>query len=81
MTSGLVDQTVEKFYAEGIRDIGVIQANHDLTNWSRPVQIASVQTLMRCPIHNVGRTFIWEDSCAPLRLARLCYDQNRVVLY
>jgi DNA repair protein RadD len=43
----LVDQSVEKFFAEGIRDIGVIQANHDLTNWSRPVQIASVQTLMR----------------------------------
>src|ERR1700730_10438279 len=43
----LIDQTVEKFYSEGIRDIGVIQANHDLTNWSRPVQIASVQTLMR----------------------------------
>jgi superfamily II DNA or RNA helicase len=43
----LIDQTVEKFFAEGIRDIGVIQANHDLTNWSRPVQIASVQTLMR----------------------------------
>ena len=43
----LIDQTVEKFYAEGIRDIGVIQANHDLTNWSRSVQIASVQTLMR----------------------------------
>jgi DNA repair protein RadD len=43
----LIDQSVEKFYAEGIRDVGVIQANHDLTNWSRPVQIASVQTLMR----------------------------------
>src|ERR1700682_2929970 len=43
----LIDQTVDKFYAEGIRDIGVIQANHDLTNWSRPVQIASCQTLMR----------------------------------
>jgi DNA repair protein RadD len=43
----LIDQTVEKFYAEGIRDVGVIQANHDLTNWSRPVQVASVQTLMR----------------------------------
>jgi DNA repair protein RadD len=43
----LIDQTVEKFYAEGIRDVGVIQADHVLTNWSRPVQIASVQTLMR----------------------------------
>jgi DNA repair protein RadD len=43
----LIDQTVEKFYAEGIRDVGVIQADHEMTNWSRPVQIASVQTLMR----------------------------------
>jgi superfamily II DNA or RNA helicase len=43
----LIDQTVEQFYAEGIRDIGVIQADHPLTNWSRPVQVASVQTLSR----------------------------------
>jgi DNA repair protein RadD len=43
----LVDQTLEKFYAEGVRAVGVIQADHEMTNWSRPVQIASVQTLMR----------------------------------
>lgn len=43
----LIDQTVERFYAEGIRDVGVIQANHHLTNYARPVQIASVQTLTR----------------------------------
>jgi DNA repair protein RadD len=43
----LIDQTVEKFYAEGIRDVGVIQANHVLTNYARPIQIASVQTLQR----------------------------------
>jgi DNA repair protein RadD len=43
----LIEQTVEKFFAEGVRDVGVIQANHDMTDWSRPVQIASVQTLMR----------------------------------
>lgn len=43
----LIDQTVEKFAAEGIRDVGVIQANHYLTDYSRPVQIASVQTLQR----------------------------------
>jgi len=41
----LIDQTVEKFYAEGIRDIGVIQANHEMTDWSRSVQVCSVQTL------------------------------------
>jgi superfamily II DNA or RNA helicase len=43
----LIDQTVEKFQAEGVTDIGVIQADHEMTDWSQPVQIASVQTLMR----------------------------------
>lgn len=43
----LIDQTVARFYAEGIRDVGVIQANHPLTNYARPIQIASVQTLQR----------------------------------
>jgi DNA repair protein RadD len=43
----LVEQAVHAFWEEGIRDIGVIQANHVMTDWSRPVQIASVQTLQR----------------------------------
>ncbi len=43
----LVDQTVEAFWSEGIRDVGVIQGDHELTSSFRPVQIASVQTLMR----------------------------------
>lgn len=43
----LVDQTVEAFWAEGIRDVGVIQGAHELARSFRPVQIASVQTLMR----------------------------------
>src|SRR5262249_36367198 len=43
----LVDQTLEKFFREGLDDIGVIQASHWLTNYGKPVQIASVQTLMR----------------------------------
>jgi DNA repair protein RadD len=43
----LVDQTIEKFWSEGIRNIGVIQASHPDTDYSRPVQIASVQTLQR----------------------------------
>jgi len=43
----LVDQTVQAFWAEGIRDVGVIQANHEMTNAAKPVQIASVQTLQR----------------------------------
>jgi superfamily II DNA or RNA helicase len=43
----LIDQTVGAFFREGITDIGVIQADHPMTNWSRPCQIASVQTLQR----------------------------------
>ena len=43
----LVDQTVESFWSQGIRDIGVIQAQHAMTDWSKPVQIASVQTLQK----------------------------------
>lgn len=43
----LIDQTVESFYVDGIRDVGVIQADHPLTDWSKRVQVASVQTLQR----------------------------------
>jgi hypothetical protein len=43
----LIDQTAEKFYTEGVREVGV---NHPMTNYSRPIQIASVQTLQRWEI-------------------------------
>ena len=43
----LVDQTVAAFGAEGITEIGVIQADHPLTCDWKPVQIASVDTLAR----------------------------------
>ena len=44
---GLVDQTVEMFASQGIKEVGVIQADHRLTDWNQPIQIASVQTLMK----------------------------------
>src|SRR5688572_21618725 len=43
----LIDQSVEKLYAEGVKGVGVIQANHIKTNYARPIQVASVQTLQR----------------------------------
>jgi superfamily II DNA or RNA helicase len=43
----LIDQTVTAFYEEGLHDIGVIQADHPMTDWSKPILIASVQTLQR----------------------------------
>lgn len=41
----LINQTLEAFEKEGLRGIGVIQANHPRTDPSQPIQIASVQTL------------------------------------
>src|SRR3546814_8712766 len=41
----LIDQTVQSFYDLGLSDIGVIQADHAMTDWSKPIQVASVQTL------------------------------------
>lgn len=43
----LINQTVERFWAEGIREIGVIQANHEMTDPNQPIQVCSVQTLAR----------------------------------
>jgi superfamily II DNA or RNA helicase len=56
----LVDQTLEKFFREGIRDVGVMQASHWMTNSSRLMQIASVQTLMRRSIPSAALVFIDE---------------------
>ncbi len=41
----LIDQTVEAFWEEGIRNVGVIQGDHPQRDFSRPVQVASIQTL------------------------------------
>ncbi len=41
----LVEQTIVEFSQCGITDIGVIQANHFLTDFSKPVQICSIQTI------------------------------------
>ena len=45
----LIDQTVEMFTSQGISeyDIGVLQANHRQTDGLAPIQVASVQTLVR----------------------------------
>jgi DNA repair protein RadD len=57
----LVDQTVEAFWNDGVRDIGVIQGCHVMTDWSRPVQVASVQTLQRRQIPQADVVII--DEC------------------
>jgi superfamily II DNA or RNA helicase len=41
----LIDQTVERFRQHGLRDIGVMQAKHAMTDKSAMIQVCSVQTL------------------------------------
>src|SRR6185503_2494286 len=43
----LIDQTSEMFNAQGITEIGVMQASHGMSDWNQPIQIASIQTLMK----------------------------------
>jgi DNA repair protein RadD len=43
----LIDQTVAAFEAEGLTEIGVMQANHPRTNPDAPIQVVSVPTLAR----------------------------------
>ncbi len=43
----LVDQSVRAFEAEGIHAIGVMQGIHERTDRDQPVQVCSVQTLVR----------------------------------
>jgi len=79
----LVNQTLKAFEAEGIRDIGVIQAQHERTDWQAQVQIASVQTLIRRPLPEVDFVMIDEahNSWEALN-ARLDSDEwkNKIVI-
>lgn len=57
----LIDQTVKAFENEGIRDIGVMQANHPRTDTLARVQVASVQTLARREIPDAALVIV--DEC------------------
>lgn len=57
----LIDQTIAAFEAEGIRDIGAMQANHPRTDPSAAVQVASVQTLARRQIPDAALVIV--DEC------------------
>ncbi len=43
----LIEQTIKSFRSQGITSLGVIQASHPLTDSSKRLQIASVQTFIR----------------------------------
>jgi DNA repair protein RadD len=58
----LVDQTVESFWAEGIRDVGVIQGHHGMEDWSKPVQVCSIQTIQSRGIFPQANCVILDEA-------------------
>jgi DNA repair protein RadD len=56
----LVDQTVEKLFAEGVTDVGVIQASHRMTNPARLIQVATPQSLQRREIPDADEILLDE---------------------
>lgn len=57
----LIDQTVERFRQNGIYDIGVMQADHEMTDGRMPVQVCSVQTLARRTVPKAELVIV--DEC------------------
>jgi superfamily II DNA or RNA helicase len=57
----LVDQTVEMFWAQGIKDVGVIQADHQLTDWGKPVQVCSIQTIRSRRVYPEAATVVFDE--------------------
>lgn len=57
----LIDQTFENFWDHGIRDIGVMQAQHPETDPMRTVQICSVQTLAKRELPKADLVIV--DEC------------------
>lgn len=58
--SELVEQAVERFEDDGL-EVGVIQGAHEKTNYNKPVQVATIQTLLRRGQHPFDFAFI--DEC------------------
>src|SRR4051794_13996023 len=70
----LVDQTVEKLFAEGVTDVGVIQGSHRMTNPSRLIQVATPQSLHRRDIPDadeiiIDEVHIWFSKLYPKLLS------------
>ena len=57
----LINQTVERFFQNGIYEVGVMQGDHGMTNPNMPVQVCSVQTLARRNIPKADLVIV--DEC------------------
>lgn len=70
----LIEQTLDRWLAEGITDIGVIQGKHTLTALHRPVQVASVQTLARRSVEPFDLVIVDEAHERSRHISRLMRD-------
>jgi superfamily II DNA or RNA helicase len=64
----LVEQAVARFEADGL-EVGVIQGQHELTNYAKPVQVCTIQTLRAR----------WDRICAAFRPDLLVIDECHVL--
>ena len=74
----LIDQTVAAFEAEGIRDIGVMQASHPRTNPAAMVQVASVQTLAKRDIPQAALVIVDEAHISAIAVDKLMAERPDV---
>lgn len=70
----LVDQTVRAFWSEGITEIGVMQGSHEMTDWTQPVQVASIQTLARRRIPDADLVIVDEAHQRFKHLSKWIHD-------
>lgn len=75
----LIDQTILAFEQEGIRDIGVMQANHPRTYPLARVQVGSVQTLARRVVPSAAVIIIDECHIRSRIVEKLMEEREDVV--
>lgn len=79
----LIEQTIRRFEAQGICDIGVIQAQHARTDGNARVQIASIQTLVRRELPDVDVVLIDEIHLSFVELNKIFDSEawaNKIVI-
>ena len=57
----LVDQCVESFWKEGIREVGVLQGDHAMQDMSKPIQVCSIQTITSRKVFPQSRIVIFDE--------------------
>lgn len=78
---GLIDQTVQSFYNIGITEIGVIQADHHMTDWSKPVQVISPMTLMRRDAFPDCKIVFVDEAHEKQEIIKKWMDENPDIIF